>query len=148
MLKVEFGAGHRIPKSRWTCHDWEVDITVPLPYANNTVDEIRAEHVCEHVSGPQFLRFLDECRRILIPGGRVRISMPVLCRLSDEKRRDIILNHGHQAAYTPDTILYFFRAAGFININPGLPRDEIDNHWGAIGIEQDDLETYRIEGIK
>ncbi len=122
----------------------DVDITKPLPYPDKCAEMVFAEHVCEHVHPHKFLAFLDECRRVLIPGGIIRLCMPVLERLPPEKARDIILNHGHEAAYSTQLIKDFLRTAGFITITHTL-RNEIDGHAKVIGIELDDLETARIQ---
>lgn len=162
-LNVEFGCGNRKTIAGWICHDREVDITKPLPYNDGSVDMIRAEHVCEHVSGPEFLRFLEECYRILKPGGKARISMPVICpdqykpvAIADSaKIRDLILNHGHQAAYTPTLMFTYAHVAGFTKLGYSIPtllspsgRDHLDYHWEEIGADQDDLETFRMELTK
>lgn len=147
---LEFGAGGNRPPG-YRCFDTEADCDIrkPLPFKDGTVDKIRAEHLCEHMSGPEFLRFLDECYRILKPGGRVRICMPVLDRLDVVKARDIILNHGHQAAYTPALIVKFLTVAGFSvpTMQMQLP-DKTDFHWKGIGRENDLQETFRVEGVK
>src|ERR1700685_369744 len=113
-LRVQFGSGSNILEG-WHNHDIETDIRQPLPYADNTVDEIMAEHVIEHVSGPDALRFLDECRRILKSGGKLWISIPVLDHLPFEHARDIILGHGHLAAYTHQLVEDMIRLSGFHN---------------------------------
>jgi len=154
MLNVEFGCGgNRLPG--WIGHDLEsdgVDIRRPLPYLDGTVDRIRAEHVCEHISGPEFLRFLDECHRILKVGGTLRLCMPVLNefpkKMRTEHARDLILNHGHQAAYVSKLIDVYLFCAGFPQIKPWRPIDDTDGHWKVISREKDELETYRIEATK
>lgn len=54
------------------------DVTRGLPYADDTVEGIFSEHFLEHLSRRDGLRFLRECRRVLKPGGVVRIAMPDL----------------------------------------------------------------------
>jgi|HubBroStandDraft_2_1064218.scaffolds.fasta_scaffold390884_2 predicted SAM-dependent methyltransferase len=149
-IKINFGCGGNILEG-WTNVDAEVDITKPLPYADNTVDFILAEHICEHVTGPQFLRFLDECHRILKSTGTLRICMPVIVgnstELCYEHARDLVLNHGHQAAYMPRLIHQFILLAGFRACEES-PKKEIDGHWRAIGQMKDRMETYRCEAVK
>lgn len=149
MKFVQFGAGgNHLPG--WINHDLEqdgVDIAKPLPYGDNEVDVVFAEHVCEHVTTHQFLAFLDECKRILKPGCRIRLCMPVLERLDPSAGRDIILNHGHKAAYSTQTIKDFLRIAGFKGIVETKKRPT-DGHWKVIGHEKDDRETARIEATK
>lgn len=54
--------------------DIQCDVTQGLPYADATVDGIYSEHFIEHLSQRDILRFLRECRRVLKPGGRIRIA--------------------------------------------------------------------------
>lgn len=46
----------------------------PFPFADNSFREIRAIHVIEHVSN--VIGFMEECHRLLAPGGRVFIVTP------------------------------------------------------------------------
>lgn len=48
----------------------------PLPYADNSVDHITAFHVLEHFSGPDAIRVLRECERVLRLGGLLTVGMP------------------------------------------------------------------------
>ena len=57
--------------------DKVVDLTKPLPFADNSVDHIYLAHVFEHVfNWPDTLK---ECHRILKPGGTVFIKVPYGC---------------------------------------------------------------------
>lgn len=143
-LRVNFGCGsNQIPG--WVNHDIGqdgVDVTKRLPYENNTVDYIHHGHLMEHLSGPDALRFLDECWRILKPGGQMKVCVPVLDRLNTEHGRDIVFNHGHLCAYTTESLAYFIELAGFSTEQ--TERSEIDGHHRVIGLEKDTLETARI----
>lgn len=63
----------------------------PWPFEDNSVAELHCSHFCEHIPminvdpsgspvthGGQdlFLRFMDECYRILVPGGWMRVIVP------------------------------------------------------------------------
>jgi len=150
-LKIQFGAGGNLLEG-WRNHDLEsdgVDIREPLPYADDTVDFILAEHVMEHVTGPEALRFLDECHRILKPGGTLRVCCPVLDELSISDARDIILNHGHLIFLSRDSMSELFRASKFRFGDFGETEiAECDGHWKVIGQEKDHIETCRIEATK
>ncbi len=58
--------------------DVQIDVTQGLPYADSSVDGIYSEHFIEHLTQSEILSFLRECRRVLRPGGRVRIATPDL----------------------------------------------------------------------
>jgi predicted SAM-dependent methyltransferase len=56
----------------------QLDITEPLPFADGSVDWVYAEHLIEHVPLLDAVSWLAEVRRILAPGGLVRITTPDL----------------------------------------------------------------------
>ncbi len=57
-----------------------LDIGEPLPFEDGCVDWVYAEHLIEHVPLPVAIRWLAEVRRILAPGGLLRITTPDLAR--------------------------------------------------------------------
>lgn len=57
-----------------------LDIGEPLPFADNSVDWVYAEHLLEHVTPRVALGWLTEVRRILSPGGLLRLSTPDLAK--------------------------------------------------------------------
>ena len=144
-LRVNFCCGGNLLQN-WENRDIDCDITKPLPYESGTVKEALCEHGLEHVNCGDALRFLDECYRILQPGGMLRVCVPVLDRLPKDHARDIVFNHGHQCAYTSESLYHLIRLSG---LNPiGSGRRPEDGHWKIIGTEKDDLETARIDCMK
>ena len=148
-MNVQFGCGGN-QLAGFNNHDIEVDITKPLPYREGEVDFVLAEHVAEHISGPDVLRFFKEVHRILRPGGMFRVCMPVLDRLKRDKAEDIITNHGHLTIWSEELIPIVLWVAGFNagRIFPTKFDPTIDGHWRVIGQEQDTMETGRFEAIK
>lgn len=59
-------------------YDKKLDARKGLPYPEQSVDGVYSEHFFEHLTQAEGLRFLRECRRVLKPGGVVRIAMPDL----------------------------------------------------------------------
>jgi predicted SAM-dependent methyltransferase len=55
-----------------------VDVRGGLPYSDESVDGVFSEHFLEHLTVEEGTRFLRECRRVLRPGGRVRVATPDL----------------------------------------------------------------------
>jgi SAM-dependent methyltransferase len=53
---------------------WVVADAQHLPFRPNSIDEIYAAHVIEHLEDP--LRFLSECHRVLKRGGTVTVVTP------------------------------------------------------------------------
>jgi SAM-dependent methyltransferase len=79
--KLHLGAGARRLEG-WINVDvhpapLSLNLTRGLPFADSSVRVIFASHLFEHLYYPnQALRFLAECRRVLRPGGRLRLVVP------------------------------------------------------------------------
>ena len=56
--------------------DWDLRWSLPLP--DNSVDYIYHEHFLEHLTIEEGLKSLSDSRRVLKPGGIMRIAMPDL----------------------------------------------------------------------
>lgn len=55
-----------------------LDVTSRFPLPDGRLSHVLCEHVIEHVTLEQGRAMLRECARVLLPGGRVRISTPDL----------------------------------------------------------------------
>ena len=76
-LKVIMG-GHWSCASGWlSLNEAEQDITQPLIFDDNSVDVIFTEHVIEHISFLETIGFMGEAKRVLKPGGVLRIVCPM-----------------------------------------------------------------------
>jgi len=146
-VKYNFGCGsNRIPG--WQNHDTDVDITKRLPFRDECASFILAEHVIEHVSGPDGFRFFEECYRILEPGGVLRICVPHLDRIKDRAHaRDLVLGHGHLVVFNLSVLITLLHLAGFDTVTE-TGRKPCDGHAKVIGEEKDDLESLRVEAKK
>ena len=58
-----------------------LDVTRPFPFADGSFDYVFSEHLIEHVTYKDGIAMLRECRRVLRPGGAIRISTPDLAFL-------------------------------------------------------------------
>ena len=58
----------------------ELDARQPLPFTSGCVDWVYAEHVIEHITLDEAIGWLREVRRVLAPGGVVRLTTPDLGR--------------------------------------------------------------------
>ncbi|MDA8219785.1 MAG: glycosyltransferase [Dehalococcoidales bacterium] len=58
--------------------DVQADVRRGLPFPSNSVDGIYCEHFIEHLTQAEGVRFLRECRRVLVPDGRLRVATPDL----------------------------------------------------------------------
>jgi predicted SAM-dependent methyltransferase len=93
--KLQLGAGvNRLPG--WLPTDINVrhddvvqlDATEPLPFPDTSIDFIHAEHLIEHIPYRPGQRMLRQCRRVLRPGGVLRLATPDLARLVAVYRGD------------------------------------------------------------
>lgn len=54
------------------------DLTKPLPYDDNSIDEIYSSHVIEHFSRKEWASILPDWYRVLKVGGKIEIKCPEL----------------------------------------------------------------------
>lgn len=59
------------------------DVVKGLRYEADSVDFIYSSHMIEHLSRPQGVRLLQECARVLTPGGQLRLACPDLRALTE-----------------------------------------------------------------
>jgi predicted SAM-dependent methyltransferase len=93
--KLELGTG-QFPTHGWLNTDLDprfaraasgdrrvifLDATRHFPFADSTFHYISSEHVIEHLSYDDARSMLNECSRVLRPGGRIRIATPDWARL-------------------------------------------------------------------
>ena len=63
-----------------------MDATRPFPLPDASMDYVACEHMIEHIDYAGAQAMLGECRRVLKPGGKIRVATPdlqVLIRLCD-----------------------------------------------------------------
>jgi predicted SAM-dependent methyltransferase len=58
-----------------------LDATKTFPLPDSSFDYVFSEHQLEHIDYGGALNMLKECRRILRPGGKIRLAVPSLDRL-------------------------------------------------------------------
>ncbi len=106
--KLHLGSGSRVCRG-WTNIDlypgpsgyiW--DLTEPLPLAAGSIRYIFSEHFIEHITRPQALALLTECRRVLEDDGVLRISTPDL-RFLIEQYREGRLEEWGDVGWNPTT---------------------------------------------
>lgn len=85
MIRLNLGSGHET-RDGWTnldlvpgpgvdiVFDLETCATTPLPLADDSVGEIRASHVLEHID--EILAMMQELHRVAAPGCVLRAMMP------------------------------------------------------------------------
>jgi predicted SAM-dependent methyltransferase len=88
-MKVNLGCGSRWAFG-WQNFDYvahspdvnQCDLRKGIPLLNETAEIVYASHVLEHFSRADGRHFIEECHRILKPGGIIRIVVPDLEEIS------------------------------------------------------------------
>lgn len=62
------------------CYFARLDVLKPLPFAAQSFNWVYAEHLIEHLTLEDGIRWLNQIRRILAPGGLLRLTTPDLRR--------------------------------------------------------------------
>jgi len=93
-MRLNLGAGEWQPEGYTTLDLHHADIrhdlrVLPWPVPGGACEAILASHILEHLTREDGRRFLDECRRILRPGGTLDIAVPDMdrfigCHLADD----------------------------------------------------------------
>jgi predicted SAM-dependent methyltransferase len=85
MIKLHMGCGWNVLPGWINCdlrprRDGviQVDVTKGLPFPDGIVDYVFHEHMIEHLPRPEGVKFLQECFRVLRPGGKIRVTAPDL----------------------------------------------------------------------
>jgi predicted SAM-dependent methyltransferase len=86
--KLQIGVGANVRKG-WLNTDISpvnpdivfMDATARMPFDDNVFDYVFCEHMIEHIPYLAGRGMLEECRRVLKPGGRIRVCTPDLAKI-------------------------------------------------------------------
>jgi predicted SAM-dependent methyltransferase len=139
-LRLHLGSGGH-PLEGWVnvdvlgmAPDLHWDLMRRLPFPDGSAQAVFLEHVCEHFTLGADLELLAECRRVLAPGGIVRIGVPDFGRYLEsyagdrtvlERERpgrptpmlavaEVALGHGHRSVWDAETLERVLTEAGFV----------------------------------
>lgn len=139
VLRLHLGSG-AVPKEGWVNIDLlgdPVDLAWNLargiPFSDGSADAIFHEHLFEHIPLRAGLTLMDECFRVLRPGGILRVGVPdageLLRSYAGDGRfleevhpgrptrllgvQELFYWHRHMTMYDEDTLSLVFRAGGF-----------------------------------
>lgn len=130
---LELGAGDRKGVGGWVTIDitdncdifW--DLRKGLPFPDESIAKIYSSHFFEHLSFREIPKFLDECKRVLIPGGTFSICVPnarlyieayLKSDCPDEK------HFGYKPAYNKTTSIDYINYMAYMDGNHKYMFDE------------------------
>lgn len=135
MINLNIGSGERSKNPEWLGVDPYTDADIQafmwdLPFKDNSIDHIYCSNALEHISKFQVVPTLLEWKRVLKPGGKIKIVVPDLewaCRYWVEHQNvnwamDILYGHQrhegeyHRTGYSPDILKVYLEAAGGFGI--------------------------------
>lgn len=146
-IKLNIGAGDTdLPGFTPIDIQTGTDASGRLPYDDNSVDEVYASHVLEHIHHQKTEATLREWLRVLKPGGLMRIAVPdhteiliqtangvmppevynafVYGSIEDPSRHD-----RHQAVFTSDSLGFLFKKLGMTDVGHWEPEfDDCTKH--------------------
>jgi predicted SAM-dependent methyltransferase len=104
---LELGAGGRKGTAGWLTVDlaggcdirW--DLREGLPFPDASVAKIYSSHFLEHLSYREGQRLLEECRRVLAPGGGISVCVPNARLYIEAYLRSETLDEGRFFSYRP-----------------------------------------------
>lgn len=88
-MKLDLGAGSVSPEGFTPLGRPHGSEIYPLPYADGSVDAIRASHVLEHFGHRQVGQVVLEWVRVLKPGGTLQIAVPDLRKVAANYLADV-----------------------------------------------------------
>ena len=164
----------RLFRMEWDDSIFLHDLTRPFPWADNSVRAVYSSHTLEHMTKEQGRRFLEQCYRVLEPGGVIRIVVPDLScavkRYLDgslpaenfvehlgvlfiesgspwKNRLAPFIQYPHKCMYDTPALVRCLAAVGF----EAAGRDPFDSaieDIGAIEMESRTRDAVIVEGIK
>lgn len=85
MIKLDLGCGRKLYAKGWTGIDSSEDSVAehicklgrePIPYPDESVDEIRSSHFLEHLTNDELIHLMNECWRVLKWDGKMWHHVP------------------------------------------------------------------------
>ena len=157
-IRLEIGSGPKKSSKGWTTIDWcggvdlRWNLMKKMPFPDNSVDVVYSSHVLEHFPYHSLVALLDDCFRILKPGGLMSICVPnarvyiegynnpekfdrsILTykpALFSDQRMDLLnyifyMVDEHKYMFDEENLTYLLKKAGFISVEPRAFDQELD----------------------
>ncbi|MDJ0804347.1 MAG: methyltransferase domain-containing protein [Desulfobacterales bacterium] len=172
-LFIEVGAGDKAGQNGWLTIDMTTncdifwDLRKGIPFPDETVAKIYSSHFFEHLTYKEGQIFLDECLRVLIPGGHFSICVPnariyieayLNAHLESEKffvykpayNDTTKIDYINYTAYMDGHHKYMFDEDNLLHIlkSKGLRDVRLREFEAGLDLEARDFESIYAEGVK
>jgi len=160
-----------VDRARGPAVDVVWDLRHPLPFSSDSFLAIFCEHVLEHLTKPDAADLVRECRRILQPGGVIRLSTPDAERFlrSYATDRSFLFHPGfaeavempldrinlmmrefgqHLWVYDADSLVFLLQRAGFSKVIPQAFGQSIHPLMKDIDSSAREFESLYVEATK
>jgi predicted SAM-dependent methyltransferase len=148
-ISIELGSGDRRGDGEWVTIDLGMrcdlfwDLRKGIPFPDGRIKRIYSSHFFEHLSFSETQHFLQECRRVLAPGGEFLICVPN-ARIyleayvngkslnsppyfewppayNDTTRIDFVnyvayMDGEHKYMFDEENLIFVLESAGFVNV--------------------------------
>jgi predicted SAM-dependent methyltransferase len=157
-------------RGRYDGVDLVADITEGLPLETGSIDYAVSIHALQEISYPQLVPVLGELRRVLKPGGVLRLGLPDLDRgvdayrrgdadyflVADEDARAVgaklvvqLLWYGHsRTLFTHDFIREQLERAGFADVAACAYRKTASRHPEIVELDSRERESLFVEAVR
>jgi SAM-dependent methyltransferase len=163
---IQFAREHRLERA---------DATRKLPLADQTADVLYSSHTLEHMDQREALAFLAEAKRVLVPGGVLRIAVPDLFQLTRryvESRdadafvasllltvpkprslrarvvRAFLGDRHHMWMYDGPSLVRLLTAAGFRSAVVQPPGETVIKNPGPLNLRERSHESVYVEALR
>lgn len=170
---LELGAGNKKGENGWLTLDLTSDCDIycdlrkGIPFPDGVISKIYSSHFLEHLSFNDAQKFLDDCLRVLVPGGKFSVCVPnariyIEAYLkkseldtgyfgykpgyNDTTKIDYInytayMDGHHKYMFDEENLIYILKSKGFKNVQ----LREFDSN---LDLKERDFESIYAEAVK
>jgi predicted SAM-dependent methyltransferase len=152
------------------------DVSKSIPIKSNTVDVVYSSHMLEHLEKTAAISFLNEAKRVLKPGGIIRLCIPDLNLLAKNYvsgiyNADQFLQHAyicnpkldtlfdkvvflligprhHQWMYDASSLSEILKTIGFVEVVSLGPGKTTASNIGALNLSDREEDSFYLEAKK
>ena len=147
-VKVHLGCGDNKLQGwintdlKWRRDIFYLNVVREFPFPSNTVDYIFSEHMIEHLTYLDAKKMLENCYRVLKPGGKIRIATPDFDFLIKLYTEDLSLHRDYIKWHVSNYLPYI----GDLG-DPSLVINNFFRAWGHKTIFNRNTLTYLLKNV-